>query len=155
MKKGKLTLSHIDKQDRPQMVDVSGKPDSLRAAGAQGFITLNAATVELIGQNKIRKGNVLRTAELAGIMAAKKTSDAIPLCHPLKISKVGVQAEVIKGKGVMVRSAVTCIGPTGVEMEALHAVAVALLTVYDMCKAVDKKMIIKDIKLVEKTKTSL
>jgi len=152
MKKGKPILSHINKQDCPQMVDVSHKPNMLRIARAQGFITLNAATLKLISQNKIRKGNVLRTAELAGIMAAKKTFEVIPLCHPLNISKVDVQAEIVKGNGVIIKSAVTCVGPTGVEMEALHAVAVALLTVYDMCKAVDKKMVIEDIKLIEKIK---
>jgi cyclic pyranopterin phosphate synthase len=155
MKKGKSVLSHINKQDCPQMVDVSYKPNMLRIARAQGFITLNAVTLKLIGKNKIRKGNVLQTAELAGIMAAKKTFEVIPLCHPLKISKVDVQAEIVNGKGVIIKSAVTCVGPTGVEMEALYAVAAGLLTVYDMCKAVDKKMQIKNIKLVEKTKQVL
>ena len=144
-------LSHVGADNRPVMVDVSNKPDSYRVAKAIGFIKIAETTIKQITENKIKKGNVLITAELAGVMGAKKTFELIPLCHSLIISKVDVKATILDG-GVEVRSEVVCIGKTGVEMEALSAVNVALLTVYDMCKAVDKNMEIGKIKLLEKTK---
>jgi cyclic pyranopterin phosphate synthase len=147
-------LSHLDPQDRPCMVDVTNKPDSLRRAVAQGFIQLKPETVALIAGRQIRKGNVLITAELAGIQAAKQTALLIPLCHPLTLSKIGVNAKLCDD-GIRVTAEVKCTGQTGVEMEALTAVSVALLTVYDLCKAVDKNMQIQQIHLIEKTKDSL
>jgi cyclic pyranopterin phosphate synthase len=147
-------LSHIGDDNRPSMVDVSGKPPQKRIATARGFIKLQPETLALIGDNKIKKGNVLLTAELAGVQSAKKTSDLIPLCHPLLLSKIDVKA-VAEGEGVAVEATVVCTGQTGVEMEALTAVSTALLTVYDMCKAVDKTMLIGGIVLVEKTKEDI
>jgi len=133
------------------MVDVSGKPFEKRVARARGLIKLQARTLSLIQENNMKKGNVLLTAQIAGIQAAKRTSDLIPLCHPLSLSKVDVDFDILE-EGIQVESVVTCIEQTGVEMEALQAVSTALLTVYDMCKAVDKEMLIGDIHLVEKTK---
>ena len=147
-------LSHIGDDPRPSMGDVSGKPPQKRTATARGRITLRPETLALIGENKIKKGNVLLTAELAGVQSAKKTSDLIPLCHPLLLSKIEVQA-VAEEEGVAVESTVICTGQTGVEMEALTAVSTALLTIYDMCKAVDKTMIIGGIVLVEKIKEDI
>ncbi len=144
-------LSHIGADNRPVMVDVSLKPDSYRVAKAEGFIKLEKNTVKQITVNKMKKGNVLITAELAGVMAAKKTFELIPLCHPLIISKIDVKA-LLLDDGVKVKSEVICSGKTGVEMEALTAVSTALLTIYDMCKAVDKNMELVGIRLIEKTK---
>ncbi len=136
------------------MVDVGRKPDQLRIAKATGFIKLSAETIKLVKQNNIKKGDVLTLAEVAGIQAAKRTSELIPLCHPLQLTKVDVKASLEKN-GVKIISEVKCIGQTGVEMEALTAVNVALLTVYDMCKAVDKKMEMGKIKLLGKTKSDI
>lgn len=147
-------LSHTDSKGKANMVDVAGKPDQVRIAKAEGFISLNPATVKLVKENSNKKGAVLNIAEIAGIQAAKRTSELIPLCHPLQITKVDVKAE-LTDSGVMVNSLVKCIGKTGIEMEALTAVNVALLTVYDMCKATDKGMVISNIKLIEKTKTDI
>lgn len=144
-------FSHIDREGSPVMVDVSGKKIQLRIARASGYIRLAPATIKKITENKVEKGSVLTVAELAGISAAKKTSELIPLCHLLPLSKVNVKARV-EIDGVLVMSEVACMGQTGVEMEALTAVSAALLTVYDMCKAVDKNMIISDIVLLEKQK---
>ena len=144
-------LSHIGSDNRPSMVDVSPKIDLYRVAKASGFIKLRPETVRLISENSIKKGNVLVTAELAGVMAAKKTPELIPLCHSLNTTSIKVRAE-LKDNGVEVLSEVSCIGKTGVEMEALTAASVALLTIYDMCKAVDKTMEITSTKLLEKTK---
>ncbi len=144
-------LSHIGDDNRPSMVDVSGKPPQKRTATAKGIIKLQPETLALISDNKIKKGNVLLTAELAGVQSAKKTSDLIPLCHPLLLSKIDVKA-VCTEDGVLVEAMVVCTGQTGVEMEALTAVSTALLTVYDMCKAVDKTMLIGGIVLVDKVK---
>jgi len=144
-------LSHIDDKGHVKMVDVSGKKHQRRIAKASGKIRLTGSTIELILKDKIKKGNVLSTAELAGIQAAKRTSELIPLCHNLPLADVVVNAQVYD-EGVLVTSEVTCIGQTGVEMEALVAVSIALLTVYDMCKAVDKNMVIETISLLEKTK---
>ena len=147
-------LSHIGKDGRPSMVDVSGKQDMLRTAKAIGFIKLQPETLRLISDNNIKKGNVLVTAEIAGVMGAKQTSALIPLCHPLNTTVVRVKAE-LKEEGIEVTSEVSCIGRTGVEMEALCAINIALLTVYDMCKAVDKSMEITNIRLLEKIKTQI
>jgi cyclic pyranopterin phosphate synthase len=147
-------LSHVDKKGKANMVDVGYKPDQLRIARATGFIKLSAETIKLIKQNEIKKGDVLTIAEIAGIQAAKRTPDLIPLCHPLQLTKIDVKAKIVKNT-VEVNSEVRCIGQTGVEMEALTAVSVALLTVYDMCKAVDKKMEISNTRLIEKTKTDI
>jgi len=145
-------LSHLDEQNKPKMVDVTDKEESYRIAQARGSILINRETIDLIVENKIKKGNVLITAELAGVQAAKKTGDLIPLCHNLILSKVQVDARIIDD-GVEVISEVKCIGQTGVEMEALTAVSIALLTIYDMCKAADKAMIIREVKLIKKEKT--
>jgi len=145
-------LSHTDAQGKAHMVDVGHKPDQIREAVAEGFIRMNPATVALIRENTIKKGDVLTVAEIAGIQAGKKTSELIPLCHPLAITKISVQTSLGEA-GVSVNSTARCTGKTGIEMEALTAVSVALLTVYDMCKAVDKQMVIEYVRLVEKTKT--
>jgi cyclic pyranopterin phosphate synthase len=146
-------LSHVDRQGRPRMVDVSAKPESHRLARATGLIRLQASTLRLIARNQIQKGNVLGIAELAGIQAAKQTWQLIPLCHQLRLSKVHVQAE-LGSKGVRITSEVVCTERTGVEMEALLATTTALLTIYDMCKAVDRRMIIESVRLIEKTKSA-
>jgi len=146
---GKLT--HIDDKGKATMVDVSNKPVSSRVAGASGHITLGASTIELITRNSLKKGDVLTVAQIAGINAAKQTSGLIPLCHNLILDNVKVEAATDK-TGVSVRSEVVCTGRTGVEMEALTAVSVALLTVYDMCKAADKSMVIDTIRLDHKEK---
>ena len=147
-------FSHIDDQGKAKMVDVSHKPDQVRIARAKGFIKLQAQTVELIRENKMKKGDVLTVAEISGIQGAKKNSELIPLCHPLPLSKVEVKTNLIDN-GVEVEAMAKCIGQTGVEMEALMGVSVALLTIYDMCKAVDKEMVLQNIVLIEKTKTDL
>lgn len=144
-------LSHVDKEGRPSMVDISAKKPQHRTARASGMIDLAGSTVALIADNKIKKGNVLGLAETAGIQAAKRTSELIPLCHPLQIGRIDVKAELVKN-GVTVTAVVNCIDRTGVEMEALTGVSVALLTIYDMCKAVDKNMKIHSIVLEEKEK---
>jgi cyclic pyranopterin monophosphate synthase len=147
-------LSHTDDQGKARMVDVSGKPNQLRIAKAEGFIRLLPSTIKLIKDNLIKKGDVLSVARIAGIQAAKQTPALIPLCHPLMISHIEIEVN-IEMDGVTVKSEVRCIGSTGVEMEALTSVSLALLTVYDMCKAVDKQMMITRITLLEKTKTDL
>jgi cyclic pyranopterin monophosphate synthase len=147
-------LSHVTSGGKAQMVDVSEKPDQLRIAKATGHITLSPETIKLVRENKIKKGDVLTVAEIAGIQAGKKTSELIPLCHPLKITKIDVNASLDKS-GVVVIAEARCIGQTGIEMEALTATGIALLTVYDMCKAVDRKMTIEGIRLIEKVKTDI
>ena len=144
-------LTHTDEQGRANMVDVGQKPDQVRTARAAGFISLAKETVKLIRENQVKKGDVLTIAEIAGIQGGKKTSELIPLCHPLPITKLDVKAELEDG-GVRVSSFAKCTGKTGIEMEALAAVSIALLTVYDMCKAVDKEMEIGKVRLVEKKK---
>lgn len=147
-------LSHIDKTGKANMVDIGHKPQQIRVARASGFIELQPETIQLIRENLIKKGDVITIAEIAGIQAAKETSRLIPLCHTLQLTKVDVKA-VVTETGVQVNSTAKCTGQTGVEMEALTAVNVALLTVYDMCKAVDKNMLMRDIKLDMKEKTDL
>jgi cyclic pyranopterin monophosphate synthase len=147
-------LSHVDPAGKARMVDIAGKKDQTRTAKASGSIILDSKTIDLIKQNNIKKGNVLDLAQFAGIMGAKQTPNLIPLCHQLNISKIDVSLK-LTGSGIEVFSEVKCVGKTGVEMEALTSVSIALLTVYDMCKAVDKKMLITEIKLLEKTKEDL
>ena len=149
-----MEFSHIDNNGKANMVDVGGKPNQIRQAKATGFIMLNYETVKLIKENQMKKGDVLTVSEIAGIQAAKQTPSLIPLCHTLMLTKVDVKATLMDN-GVKVDSLVKCVGQTGVEMEALTAVSVALLTVYDMCKAVDKNMVIDGITLIEKTKQDL
>jgi cyclic pyranopterin monophosphate synthase len=144
-------FTHIDKNGRAQMVDVGDKKCQKRYARASGVIYLSNKTLALIKDNQIKKGDVLTVAQIAGIQAAKQTPMMIPLCHMLILDKVEVTFDFI-ADGIVAKSLVKCIGRTGVEMEALVAVNAALLTIYDMCKAVDKQMQIGDIKLVEKVK---
>jgi len=144
-------LTHTDSKGKAVMVDVGDKEIQLRIAKARGHITLAPETVQLIKDNLMKKGDVLTVAQLAGISAAKQTAGLIPLCHNIVLDKVKVDA-IIDNTGVVVTSEVKCTGKTGVEMEALTAVSIALLTVYDMCKAVDKKMVIDNITLTEKIK---
>lgn len=148
-------LSHIDADGQAAMVDVSAKPVQMREAVARGEILLQRETLSLIEQNQIAKGNVLATARLAGIMAAKKTGELIPLCHPLPITHCEVSFEIPKSRDrIVITASAKITAQTGVEMEALTAVSVAALTIYDMCKAADKQMRITDVVLVSKTKTS-
>ncbi len=147
-------LSHTDSRGRARMIDVGQKPQQLRTARASGFIRMQRQTLELIRQDLMKKGDVLKVAEIAGIQAAKQTPALIPLCHTVVLSQVTVNTK-IAGEGVEVIAECRCAGQTGVEMEALTAASVALLTVYDMCKAVDKKMIIEGVKLDEKTKKDI
>jgi len=146
-------LTHIDARGNASMVDVSRKPVVLREAVASGEIRVQRATLDLIASNRIAKGNVLAAARLAGIQAAKKTGDLIPLCHPLPISHCEVRFEIPKSRDrILITASAKIAAQTGVEMEALTAVTVAALTIYDMCKAVDNRMTISRIKLVSKTK---
>ena len=142
-------LSHVDDSGAVRMVDVGGKPLSRRRAVASASVRMGAATAQRL--RELPKGDALTTAQLAGIMAAKRTSDLIPLCHPLPLSHVDVSLEVV-GDGVEITATAETTAQTGVEMEALTAAAVAALTVYDMAKAIDKQMTIAEVTLVEKTK---
>jgi cyclic pyranopterin phosphate synthase len=144
-------LTHIAADGRAQMVDVSAKPLSVRTAVAEGRIVLAKGTIALIRQNEIAKGDVIATARLAGIQAAKRTAHLIPLCHTIPLSEVKIEIELSKS-GATVSCTARTVAQTGVEMEALTGVSVALLTIYDMCKAVDKKMVIGEVRLAEKTK---
>jgi len=147
----KNQLTHLDEKGRAQMVDVGAKPDSERMAIAKGEIHLKAETLDLIEQGLMKKGDALAVAKVAGIMAAKRTSDLIPMCHPISISQIEVNLSINRGlPGVDIEAKVKNIGKTGVEMEALTAVSVAALTVYDMVKAVEKTGRIENIRLVEK-----
>ncbi|HIP22088.1 MAG TPA: cyclic pyranopterin monophosphate synthase MoaC [Rhodobacteraceae bacterium] len=142
-------FTHFDESGAAHMVDVSEKATTSRTAIAKGFISMQPATLAMVAEGTAKKGDVLGVARLAGIMAAKKTHDLIPLCHPLALSKVAVELEVAEG-GIAISATVKNTGQTGVEMEALTAVSLAALTVYDMIKAVDKSMVISDIRLVLK-----
>lgn len=144
-----MGLSHVDSQGKASMVDVAEKPVSSRKARAIGFVSMNADALHQVKSNDLKKGDVLQVARIAGIQAAKKCSDLIPLCHPLLISKISVDFEIHKN-GIQVESFCKLAGQTGVEMEALTAVSVAALTVFDMCKAVDPEMTIGDIRVIEK-----
>ena len=145
-------LSHLDDSGRARMVDVSAKESTARTARAQGRLRCDAATIAIVREGRAPKGAVLQTAELAGVMAAKRTAELIPLCHPLGLTKVAVTIEIDEAlPGFAVGAEVRTVGQTGVEMEALTAVSVACLTLFDMLKAVDKSMIIEDIRVVEKS----
>ena len=145
-------LTHFDAQGQAHMVDVAAKPATHRGAVATGRIEMQAHTLALIESGTAKKGDVLGIARIAGIQAAKKTSDLIPLCHPLALTRVAVAFALSEGgvPQVVCTATVETVGPTGVEMEALTAVQVALLTIYDMCKAVDRGMTITDVRVLEK-----
>ena len=149
-----IKLTHINTRGEANMVDVSHKPVLLREAVAGGEIRLQPATVKLIQSQKIAKGNVLGAARLAGILAAKKTGELIPLCHPLPLTHCEVNLEIPgSADRILITASAKIAAQTGVEMEALTAVSIAALTIYDMCKAVDKKMRIGPIRLIKKTKS--
>lgn len=142
-------LSHVDDRGRVRMVNVSGKPETMRDAVAEADVRMSTEAARAIRQRRVKKGDPLQAARLAGIMAAKRTADLIPLCHPLELSHVDVELTA-RPQGYLIRTRVTTVGKTGVEMEALVAAAVAALTLYDMLKAVDRAMEIRYIRLVEK-----
>ncbi len=145
-------LSHLDESGRPRMVDVSAKADTARHAIARGSVRMKAETLTLIQAGQVAKGDVLSVAQLAGVMAAKKTHELIPLCHPLLLTDIDVQLQPDeKASALQITASVRSTGKTGVEMEALTAVAVAALTVYDMCKAVDRGMRIENVRLARKS----
>lgn len=147
-----MKLSHVDEQGRARMVDVGGKPVTARTASAEGRVRMSPAAYELVAAHGVAKGDVLAVAELAGTMAAKRTGDLIPLCHPLGLDAVQVDARLdAELPGVRVVATASVTGRTGVEMEALTAVAVACLTVYDMVKAVDREMVVEGVRLLSKT----
>lgn len=149
--KGETALTHIDSSGEARMVDVSTKPATERIAVAEGRVVMSKATLALIESGNARKGDVLGTARIAGIMAAKRTAELIPLCHPLALSKVTLEITPDASlPGCVVRAEAKVTGPTGVEMEALTAVAVACLTIYDMIKAVERGVRIEGIQLIEK-----
>ncbi|CAN5266240.1 cyclic pyranopterin monophosphate synthase MoaC [soil metagenome] len=143
-------LTHIDETGAARMVDVSGKPDTARKAAAEGRISMSPAALTAIRDGTTKKGDVIAVARIAGIMASKRTSDLIPLCHPLALSSVTVDF-TFEPNSICATATVSTTGPTGVEMEALTAVSVALLTLYDMAKAIDRAMQIGDIRLLEKS----
>ena len=152
-----MELTHIDEQGQVRMVDVSEKPDTVRVAVAEGFISMKPETLELIVEGKAAKGDVLACARVAGIMAGKQTSSIIPMCHPLLITKSKVECAPVRAGeradgrvGIHITSTFGVTGKTGIEMEALTAASVACLTVYDMCKAVDRGMEIMDVRLLKK-----
>ena len=145
-------FTHIDKKGRVRMVDVTEKKPTLRVAVAQGVVSMNPETYEKILSQSVKKGNVLETARIAGMMAAKKTSELIPMCHPLNITHIAIDFFPDKAQNsIRIQAAVRAIDQTGVEMEALTAVSVAGLTIYDMCKSYDRAMTISDICLLEKS----
>ena len=145
-------LTHLDAEGRARMVDVSAKAASAREAVAEGRVRMAQETLALVREGRAKKGDVRAVAEIAGVMAAKKTSDLIPLCHPLALSGVTVEvAELADGSGLWVTARVKTTGPTGVEMEALTAVSVACLTLYDMLKAADRGMVIEGVRVLEKS----
>jgi cyclic pyranopterin monophosphate synthase len=144
-------LTHFDERGAARMVDVGAKPETHRTATASGFIRMLPATLEIVASGTAKKGDVLGIARIAGIQAAKKTSELIPLCHPVPLSSVNVEFSLDRpGSRIECRATVECTARTGVEMEALTAVQVALLTIYDMCKAVDRGMTMESVRLVEK-----
>jgi cyclic pyranopterin phosphate synthase len=143
-------LSHLSDTGTARMVDVSDKPETKRSATATGFVTMNAETRRLVAEKALPKGDVFTVARIAGVLAAKRTGEMIPLCHPLPLTDVQVDVTLTE-TGIAITATASCIGRTGVEMEALTAVTVAALTVYDMCKSADKRMVIRDVHLVTKT----
>ena len=146
-----MDFSHVDSEGRAVMVDISAKPRVRRTAAATGTVLMRPETLRMIGERALQKGDVLAVARVAGIAAAKKTSELIPLCHNIRIDHVSVDL-ALRADGVVITSRAVCTESTGIEMEALTAVCVAALTLYDMCKAVDREMTISDIRLTEKTK---
>ncbi len=147
-----MQFTHFDEEGNAKMVDVSGKPETQRTATASADVYMEPETIKLIKEGMVSKGDVLGVARIAGIMAAKKTPDLIPLCHPLNITSIAVDFNINeKNRKIEIKTTVRNIGQTGVEMEALTAASVAALTIYDMCKAVDKGMIISEIMLIEKS----
>ena len=147
-------LTHIDPEGNAKMVDILQKPHSKRVAIAEGFIRLSPQSLHSIAEGKSHKGNVLAIAQLAGIGGSKRTADLIPLCHPIPIDAVSVDLQMVEG-GVRIRATVGTVWKTGVEMEALTAVSTAALTIYDMLKAIDKDMVIEQIRLIEKYKQAI
>ena len=145
-----MSLTHIDEEGRAQMVDVGDKAVTTRTAVASGFVQMSAATVDAIRERRTPKGDPLEVARLAGIMAAKRTAELIPLCHPLPLNQADVQLE-LRDNGIAITATARTDSKTGVEMEALTAASVAALTIYDMCKAIDRAMVITDIRLESKT----
>jgi cyclic pyranopterin monophosphate synthase len=151
-----MSLTHFDDQGQAHMVDVHGKESTHRVAVAQGFIGMQSQTLKLIEQGHAKKGDVLGVARIAGIQATKKTSDLIPLCHPLALTRVALEWSVVDEPhlnryGLLCQVTAETVGPTGVEMEALTGVQIALLTVYDMCKAVDRAMVMGEVQLIHKS----
>ena len=147
----KPLLTHFDAHGQAHMVDVAAKPSTHRIAIAQGRIVMNTQTIKIILAGSAKKGDVLGIARIAGIMAAKKTSDLIPLCHPLALTRVTVDFQTDEiARSITCTATVETVGPTGVEMEALVAAQIALLTIYDMCKAVDRAMTVTDVRVLEK-----
>ncbi|HWR89042.1 MAG TPA: cyclic pyranopterin monophosphate synthase MoaC [Dissulfurispiraceae bacterium] len=147
-----VKFTHFDEEGKARMVDVSAKPATLREAVASGRIVMKPETLRMIGEGQVAKGDVLGVARLAGIMAAKRTGDLIPLCHPLPVTSITIEFALDEpASAVDIKSTVKTVGQTGVEMEALVAASVAALTIYDMCKAADREMIISDIKLLRKS----
>jgi cyclic pyranopterin phosphate synthase len=144
-------LTHFDERGGSRMVDTSAKPETLREAKASGLVRMQAATATLIADRKLAKGDVLEVARLAGIMAAKRTADLIPLCHPVPLTSVRLELTFLDATSLLVEATARVVARTGVEMEALTAVSAACLTVYDMCKAVDRSMSIERIRLEEKS----
>jgi len=145
-------LSHVDRSGQARMVDVSAKETTERLARATGVISMSPQALDAVRKNEVEKGDVLAVARIAGVMAAKRTAELIPLCHPLMLTDAQVVAEIDDTiPGIRVESTVRTAGKTGVEMEAIVAVSVTLVTVYDMCKSLDKSMVISDVRLAEKT----
>ena len=149
-----MDFSHIDEKGEVRMVDVSGKPVVRRTALASGMVRMKPETIGQMNEGLLKKGDPLATARVAGIMAAKRTSELVPLCHPLPVDRVNVDFEVGEDR-IAIRAEVVAVARTGVEMEALTAVSVAALTIYDMCKAVDKEMVIGEIRLESKRKEQI
>ena len=144
-------ISHLDEKGKARMVDVTRKASTVRTAVARGKVLMHPETVDMIESEGIAKGNVLGVAKIAGIMAAKRTSDLIPMCHPLELTGIDMQFTINRDRGeIAIEAKVSTVGRTGVEMEAMTAVSVAALTIYDMCKSADKWMILSDIKLMTK-----
>ena len=145
-------LTHFDDKGNPKMVDISNKQSTKRIAQASGFVKMKPSTLETILNKNISKGDVLQIARLAGIMASKKTSSIIPLCHPILIDSISVDLKpYLKNSRIKITSNITCRGATGVEMEALTAVSASALTIYDMCKSIDRSIEILEIKLIKKS----
>jgi cyclic pyranopterin phosphate synthase len=144
-------ISHLDEKGKARMVDVTRKASTVRTAVARGKVLMHPKTVDMIESEGIAKGNVLGVAKIAGIMAAKRTSDLIPMCHPLELTGIDMQFTINRDRGeITIEAKVSTVGRTGVEMEAMTAVSVAALTIYDMCKSADKWIILSDIKLMTK-----